>query len=333
MTNLYFNFGIPFVILIWIPLTVPYDSPAKIAGISSSCQEASEILLASDLGCANLKDLQPILSSNLSSNVLPPFIAWVEEICPTSPCSDSVINTGVKILEKGCASELTIGTSAVVVLSGVIENYLPLRRMVCEQYKSNGSYCVTSLLTTIGQNLTITTLKTILIDGFSSLVPFLTSVHKFSVCNECGHFLYNDAMTMKSQKDSETINSSKASEREKILTEICGSSFLDGKVPTTIQPAPITHHSTSSTVPANSSTLRIPLSKPRKNFDIGDMHRKVKPTYTTQCVSEFLPLAYVLPSGHQDTGRFGNVDDPIQLTPPPPSPFPNTSLQRSQTDT
>lgn len=57
-----------------VNLAIAYDIPYKLADISSSCEEASEILFASEFGtCANLRGLEAILRVGPLDSTLPPF--------------------------------------------------------------------------------------------------------------------------------------------------------------------------------------------------------------------------------------------------------------------
>ncbi|KAH9811033.1 hypothetical protein DFH28DRAFT_1063874 [Melampsora americana] len=227
-------------------VTIAQDLTQLIGSLSASCQAAAGGLLTSEFGtCANVMGLVPVIGA--SGSVVGPFGDYVTATCPAAPCSDSVVASAASALQKGCSADITKGVSTAIALATIVQNYSPIRGMLCSQYASNGTYCVLSLLGDVekvsSKPITVSMAEGILVQGFSALLPLLATAPKEIYCNDCGHALYTQISAIKPV----VAPSTPAPDSSKLVSATCGANFTDGQIPATVKQASSGSSNSSST--------------------------------------------------------------------------------------
>lgn len=123
----------------------------------------------------------------------------------------------------------------------MLGNFNQVKEGLCLKYTSNSSFCVTELLESVqnatGQSLTVSTLT-------SLDVSTLQSLDAASFCTDCAHGLVTklDAALSNSSSSSSDASSTLMSE----TAAVCGDSFTDGQVPSTLSEASGSNTTTTS---------------------------------------------------------------------------------------
>ncbi|GAA5960831.1 hypothetical protein JCM8115_000167 [Rhodotorula mucilaginosa] len=196
------------------------------------------------------------------------YDSYLGTLCGSSNCSSSAIENATSVIDAGCASDLSSGNQLVTVARTVVANFNSVKEAVCLQQSSNSTYCVTDLLTKIqtalGTDLTVSTLTSL---DLASLEKIPSS----DVCDDCAHALTTKLVPIlesASSSSSATTGGSSASgagsasaavstvaasgaaarkakrqstssvstsDISSAISSYCGSSFLDGQIPSGIQ--------------------------------------------------------------------------------------------------
>lgn len=225
-------------------VTIAQDLTQLIGSLSTSCQAASGGLLTSEFGtCANVMGLIPVIGA--TGSVVSPFGDYVTATCPAAACSDSVVASAVASIQKGCSADIAKGVSTAIALATIVQNYSPIRAMLCSQYASNGTYCVLNLLSAVekatNKPVTVANAEGILVQGFPALLPLLAATPKEAYCDDCGHALYTQIAGLKPVAASSTP----ATDSTKLVSATCGANFTDGQIPATVKQAPAGSKSSS----------------------------------------------------------------------------------------
>lgn len=259
------------------------DASSLLSGISSTCQSSVSSLLSSEFAsCADVGGLLPVLTS--SGSVVSSIDSYLGTLCGSSNCSSSAIENATSVIDAGCASDLSSGNQLVTVARTVVANFNSVKEAVCLQQSSNSTYCVTDLLTKVqtalGTDLTVSTLTSL---DLASLEKIPSS----DVCDDCAHALTTKLVPIlesASSSSSATTGGSSASgagsasasaavstaaaskakrqstssvstsDISSAISSYCGSSFLDGQIPSGIQEGSGSNSSSSSGNNAVSST-------------------------------------------------------------------------------
>lgn len=210
--------------------------------LSSSCQGALTGLLTSDFStCANVLGIANIASA--SGSVVTPVNTYIQGICTNAPCTQAALNNASSTIQTGCSSDLSSGSSIPVALEAIVNNYGDIRSLLCTKQTANNTYCVTQTLyavqNTTGTQLTITALEGIFSN--SSTSNFLDSIPTSVYCTDCGHAIVTEALPIV-----QNVSSSDKSTFSKDVSDKCGASFVDGKLPSDISTVSNSSESTSS---------------------------------------------------------------------------------------
>ncbi|KAG0141607.1 hypothetical protein CROQUDRAFT_281553 [Cronartium quercuum f. sp. fusiforme G11] len=239
-------------------VTLAEDLAHMIASLSSSCKGATAGLVTSPFGtCANVMGLVPVIGA--PGSILSPLADWVTSSCTIAPCSNSTVAEAVASIDKGCADDVAKAVPAAIAISSIVANYATIRQLICAQPTNNATSCVTALFTNIEKGtkkeLNITTLESVIVEGLPALVPILAALPKDQYCDDCGKELYNLLTGIKATRPPGSSTTAAAPNSDGIASAICGSSFVDGKHPSTIHQAPLSYANVSSTnITAGDST-------------------------------------------------------------------------------
>ncbi|KAG0141606.1 hypothetical protein CROQUDRAFT_34731, partial [Cronartium quercuum f. sp. fusiforme G11] len=204
-----------------------------VSGLSTSCQAAAGSLLSSDFGgCSNVIGLVSVLGAQ--GSVVSPLNNWISGVCSANPCSTSTLSTAQASVNAGCGDDVSKGVSAAISLSTIVTNYNAVRNLLCTQYTSNGTFCVPSILgnvqTVSGKNVSIMQVQGVLTQGSAALTSMLSSIPTGAYCVDCGKAIFVEAADIKT-----TGTTTNATAASGTLSDKCGASFADGKLPSTVR--------------------------------------------------------------------------------------------------
>ncbi|GAA5878952.1 hypothetical protein JCM3774_000670 [Rhodotorula dairenensis] len=195
-----------------------------------------------------------------------PQDSYLGTLCGSSNCSSSAIENATSVIDAGCASDLSSGNQLVTFARTVVANFNSVKEAVCLQQSSNSTYCVTDLLTKVqtalGTDITVSTLTSL---NLSSLEKIPSS----DVCDDCAHALTTKLVPILDSSSSSssgssgssasaggaapsasaaaasgstaarakraTTSSASTSGLGSAISSYCGSSFLNGQVPSGIK--------------------------------------------------------------------------------------------------
>ncbi|KAH9940485.1 uncharacterized protein BXZ73DRAFT_98914 [Epithele typhae] len=206
---------------------------AQESSISTACQSTlASIATSSDGNCLNAGGLISILSGTSSStDLIPPIDSWAKGMCSRSACTNSTIATVVANVTSGCSADLASfglqNVDAGQITSLVQQFYPTVRNVLClADTKNSSTLCATealySLEPTIG-TISTSNLESLLTSVLAGSVP---SISKNATCTDCSKAQF----TLISQAFGDLIPSSVTS----TLSSECGSSFVDGSMPSSV---------------------------------------------------------------------------------------------------
>ncbi|BGP40384.1 hypothetical protein JCM10449v2_004346 [Rhodotorula kratochvilovae] len=199
-------------------------------GLSSTCQSAALSLLSNkDLAsCSSIGSLSSIVLT--SGSIVDSVNSWLGTLCGADDCSASTLQNASAVIENGCSSEISSGSELVTTVQAVIGNFNQVKEGLCLQYTSNNTLCVTDLLESMqnatGQALTVSYLTSL--DAST-----LESLGTTSYCTDCAHGLVT-------KLDAALSNGTSSADSSSLLgavVSVCGESFADGQVPSTLSEA------------------------------------------------------------------------------------------------
>lgn len=198
---------------------------AQFSGLSTSCQTAAGGFLLGDLGsCLSLTSLVPVLTG--SGSIIPSIDSYLGTICTSPPCSNSTLTSAESTIQSSCSSDLNNGSTLVVALDTLLQNYTVVRDVACLQSTTNNTYCITQTLSAI-QNATGTQITssyiTSLLDSNSTELNSLIGLDASVLCTSCTKAIY--------QEISKAIPSIADSTIGKAILSKCGSDFGTGSMP------------------------------------------------------------------------------------------------------
>lgn len=196
--------------------------------LSQGCQSAIEGLLTSpDAACFNPSALLSAVLGSNSGSITNTVNTWLTGICSAGSCTNDSIASVVTDVTSGCSTELaSLGISVSNVQSDVISAvqaaYPTVREIACTQDDTTNQLCVVETLNNleaaVGQ-VNVTDLN--ILNLFSTLANDAESI----ACTDC-------------MKESFSIAKSNfpslVSQAEPDAEALCGASFVDGTLPTTV---------------------------------------------------------------------------------------------------
>ncbi|GAA5892105.1 hypothetical protein JCM5296_004061 [Sporobolomyces johnsonii] len=210
------------------------------SGLSSTCSSAAVSLLGSNFAqCADLTGLVSVFTQ--SGSIVQPVDSWLTSLCTSGTnCTTADIQNATSIIDKGCSSDIAAGSTTVITLRSLVENFTAEKEALCLQSTSNSTLCATSLLNEI-QNGTNTELS---ISSLSNLsVSSLQSLQPASLCTGC------NAGLVSSLRSSNLLNSTYVSE----IQAVCGSSFGES-IPSDVSEKTSSSNSSTGNTGSTSST-------------------------------------------------------------------------------
>jgi len=195
--------------------------------LSQGCESAVEGLLTSpDAACLNPSALLSFVLGSDAGSIPSTVNSWLTGICSTGSCTNDSISSVVTNVASACSSELSslgISTSDVQSAIAIAQDVYPtVREVACLQDDSTSQLCVVETLnnleSVVGQ-VNITDLN--VLNLFSVFANNVESV----ACTDC-------------MKESFSIAKSNfpslVSQAEPDAQALCGASFVDGSLPTTV---------------------------------------------------------------------------------------------------
>ncbi|KAI7940633.1 hypothetical protein MJO28_012918 [Puccinia striiformis f. sp. tritici] len=209
--------------------------------LSKSCQFAAGSLLSGEFGtCADLVGLVSILETKES--IISPINNWVTDACSSSPCDQADLAAASRVIRKGCATDLEEQSVAAVALYSIITHYNATRDMFCTQHKEDGSFCLPSVLGNIedrsGEKITIAEVVSLISGKITRADMAIVTVSKEVYCTDCAHAIVSQSAAMIDaiKKDPAGIKFEYAHDKHMHqASDVCGPSFEDRALPTTVQ--------------------------------------------------------------------------------------------------
>jgi len=200
--------------------------------LSQGCEDSVKGLLTSpDAACLNPTALLSFVLGSSSGSVPATINTWLNGICSSGSCTNQSISNVVTNLTSGCSAELaSVGVSTSSIQSDVIsiaqQVYPTVREIACLKDDTSNQLCAVETLnnleSVVGQ-LNITDLNVLnLVSDAATL--FSNGVQSLA-CTDC-------------MKESFFIAQSNfpsiVSQAEPEAQALCGASFLDGNLPSTV---------------------------------------------------------------------------------------------------
>ncbi|KAG6333690.1 hypothetical protein ID866_5397 [Astraeus odoratus] len=209
--------------------------------LSSQCSSALISVAGSpDSACLNPNGIVSLALTNSTSSVIPGVDSWLSGLCALGPCSNSSLQAIFTNITNGCSTELGelgFSTSDTANLTTYLEDAYPtIRQIWCLKDTSVNQLCVTEDLYAI-QNATTTLTLSNLVGVVGQLTSGSTSVPQNVTCGDCSKAAY----TIASQDYPALLANSTSS-----VSAYCGSSFVDGQMPSDIEETASSSNSTSS---------------------------------------------------------------------------------------
>jgi len=200
--------------------------------ISSQCTTALTSVLANSgaASCLALGDVIPILALPSNTSLIPSITTWLGDMCVATPCTNSTLDFVTSTVLSGCQTDLQndgaipagVTITTPEAQQDVEQGYPATREVACS--KTGGNWCLintlTSIQTLIGQPLSINELMT------ADWVTLANTLNTSSLCTDCNQAAY---ATLRTQ-----VPSVQNSQVEQVIASRCGSSFVNGNVPSDV---------------------------------------------------------------------------------------------------
>ncbi|EST05933.1 hypothetical protein PSEUBRA_004982 [Kalmanozyma brasiliensis GHG001] len=228
--------------------------PSLITGLSSGCAGSLVSLVTNSSGvsqCLSLPTAVGALTSAGNNSVIPGLQSYLSgSICGSGKpvCSQSQLQSANQTLLQGCSSDLQSnnGQNIPALIAFFLNRYSQLREGACLQAASNSSYCLITALysvqNTTGQQLSFSGLQSLLgsQQGQQQALQALAS-NRTAFCTDCNKGLY-----------SALFNGTSNQQVSGAVSQTCGSSFVDGQIPSTLKST--ASGSSSSSAPSGSGS-------------------------------------------------------------------------------
>ncbi|CDS01988.1 hypothetical protein, partial [Sporisorium scitamineum] len=209
--------------------------PSLVTGLSSGCASSLVGLVTNSnvSSCLALPNAVGALTSAGNSSVVPGLQNYLSSnICGSgkTACTATQLSSANATLLQSCASDLTSNNGANIpaLVYYFINSYDRLRTAGCLQ-NSAGEYCLTRemyvLQNTTQQPISFTTIQSILSNETTQQQSLQAlAMNKTAFCTDCTHGLYTVLFPNNpNQRLAGAVN------------QTCNSTFLDGKVPSTLK--------------------------------------------------------------------------------------------------
>jgi len=215
----------------------PMDSLSK---LSKSCQNAAAKLMTGGLEkCVNLKGLASILEAE--DSIVPSINQWVTKACSATPCDEAELQSAVDSIKTACKTDLKEQSIPAMALYSIILHYDETRGIICTQYEKDGGYCLPSILGNVEkrshQNVTVPEVMSMMNGQTTRALRAFISVSKEAYCTDCAHAIVTQSVAMNDaiQKHPAGIRfEHNANTTVQQVSDICGASFGDGKLPSSV---------------------------------------------------------------------------------------------------
>ncbi|KAH9448035.1 hypothetical protein Pst134EA_021189 [Puccinia striiformis f. sp. tritici] len=208
--------------------------------LSESCKAAADALSHGKLAtCANIPGF--IAISKAEGSVVPAIKAWVTGACAAVPCRREVLATAAQKFKNECQKDLEDGSAPALGIYSHLLHYKEARDTICTQLKSDSQFCIPTTMEALESKANAKFTN----DGFKAMMAgkvtnealaFMT-VPKEAHCTPCSHALATQSAIMVEAitKDPKIkFEHSTALPKQKVA-EICGASFDDHQLPSSVQ--------------------------------------------------------------------------------------------------
>jgi len=163
-----------------------------------------------------------------SGSIVGPLDTYLNnQICSQSACSNETLTDANNTITENCAEDIASGSTLIVGLQTIIEQYSTIREIGCLQAAGNGTRCITQTLYAV-QNATGSTIDlnfvTGLLGGGNTSLTDLASLDRSVVCTGCTQAIYDVATE---GNNGTTAQSALA----RGIDQKCGSSFTTSGFP------------------------------------------------------------------------------------------------------
>ncbi|KAF9066149.1 hypothetical protein BDP27DRAFT_1050422 [Rhodocollybia butyracea] len=200
--------------------------------LSSGCQTSLESLLTSpDAACLNPTGLISSIIGGSSGSIPTTVNSWLTGVCSSGACTNQSIANVVTNLTDGCSTELSsLGISVSSVQSDIISVaqavYPTIRQIACLQDDTSNQLCavqaLNNLSSVVGQlNVSDITFLNLFTDAQALFANGVQNI----ACSDCMKESFSIA---------KTNFPSIVSDAEPEAQALCGASFLDGNLPSTV---------------------------------------------------------------------------------------------------
>ncbi|PWY98823.1 hypothetical protein BCV70DRAFT_201615 [Testicularia cyperi] len=207
-----------------------------ISGLSAGCATGLVgIVTNSNIStCLSLGTAVGALTSSGNNSLVPGLNQYLNSaICGTGKpvCSSAQLAAANQSLLQSCASDLqsSSGSNIAALVYYFINGYPQLREAACLQQSNNSQYCLVQGMYAL-QNATQ---MPITFSGIQQIISNQTTqqqslqalaANKTAFCTDCNHGLYT-----------ELFQGSSNQQVMGAVSQTCGQSFLDGKIPSTLK--------------------------------------------------------------------------------------------------
>lgn len=224
--------------------------------IGRRCIQGVSNLLGTEFAtCASLGSLFPVVTA--SGSLVEPINTYLGSVCRQPNCSAATVANATAILEAGCSDELDAGNVAVVALRDIVANFPSVKEGICLQQSTNGSYCATAVLTNfqnaLGTDLTLSKLANVNLSALEDLPAQ-------RMCDNCLHAMTTKLLPVFESDPAE-------SQVGRAMAQYCGTTFLDGQIPSTVQEW--SGNATSSAPPVTSAPISGAIKAMSYHYNVG----------------------------------------------------------------
>ncbi|KAA1136807.1 hypothetical protein PGTUg99_002561 [Puccinia graminis f. sp. tritici] len=208
--------------------------------LSESCKKAATALSEGEIAtCANIPALLAL--PKVEGSIVPAINTWVTGACSAVPCTQEALNTAAEKFKKECQKDMEDGSAPAIGIYSHLLHYKEARNTFCTQSKSDSKFCIPSVMAALeekaGVKITNAGLKAAMSGKYTKDSIAFIRVPKETYCTPCSHALVTQAAIMVEAMSNDPkikFKHSSAPQMAKV-SQICGESFEDRKIPESVQ--------------------------------------------------------------------------------------------------
>ncbi|KAH9448033.1 hypothetical protein H4Q26_009179 [Puccinia striiformis f. sp. tritici PST-130] len=208
--------------------------------LSESCKAAADALSHGELAtCANIPGF--IAISKAEGSIVPAIKAWVAGACAAVPCRREVLASAAQKFKNECEKDLEDGSAPALGIYAHLLHYKEARDTICTQLKSDSQFCISTIMEGLESKANAKFTN----DGFKAMMAgkvtndalAFMNVPKEAHCTPCSHALATQSAIMVEAitKDPKIKFEHSTDFPKHKASEICGASFDDHKLPSSVQ--------------------------------------------------------------------------------------------------